>query len=170
MFQTVYGDVFAADADAIAHGVNTRGIMGAGIAVHFRNKYPEMHLQYADVCDRYGFALAGTYFAYTAENGEVIYNLFTQTLPGANADYALVERSALAMLLDAERTGVKSIAIPAIGCGIGGLELHNVQWLLNAIFKNSDVKLTMHLQGTDPNEEVLVAKVPTPATVFGGRK
>lgn len=151
MFTIKVGDLFASDADAYAHGVNARGIMGAGIAVAFRLMDPEMYEAYRAHCDRFGDALAGLIFPwYSLGSDKIIYNCFTQKVPGrGEARYGLVERSAIAMLFDAEDRGLDTVGLPAIGCGIGGLEAHNVQDLYARILGPSSVDFTMYIREED---------------------
>lgn len=183
MFTTSSGDIFTAGAHAIAHGVNTRGVMGAGIAVKFREAHPGMYAEYRKLCEEFGGALGGLVFPWTADN-VIVYNLFTQIMPGANADYALLEKAALMMRLDAEERGLDSVALPEIGCGIGGLEYHNVESLLDHALKSSSVEFTMYSYSpvkeddgtpdatatTGPVRYIpYMPVVPTPADVFGGK-
>lgn len=153
MFTIKVGDLFASDADAYAHGVNARGIMGAGIAVAFRQMDPEMYEAYRKHCDRFGDALAGLVFPWVSWSNKVIYNCFTQKVPGrGEARYELVERSAIAMLFDAEDRGLDTVSLPAIGCGIGGLEAHNVQDLYARILGPSDVHFIMYIREEDKDK------------------
>ena len=46
MIEFLSGDIFAADVEAVANAVNTRGVMGAGLALQFKNKYPWMFPEY----------------------------------------------------------------------------------------------------------------------------
>lgn len=117
------GDVFTTDATYIGHGVNVKGIMGAGIAKTIREKFPQVYNEYRWLC--LGNNLTpGNYFAYP-ENGKVIVNFASQALPGPDATYdwlftSLLRFSQLAVN-KIKRNG-RLVAIPEIGCGIGGLE------------------------------------------------
>lgn len=150
--QVIKGDLFdpAHRFDAIAQGVNCRGIMGAGIAVKFRELYPEMYESYQQECEKYGPILPGllhSYFEILAESDMQIYNLFTQYQPGPNATYELLDRSTYLLLKQAESdysllqavTGKARIGMPWIGCGIGGLQQHNVLYILGKYLTDSEV-------------------------------
>lgn len=162
----VQGDLFDPDHnfDALAQGVNPYGLMGAGIAVPFREKYPEMYVEYASLCAKYGLHLAGTvhiwespptstqFLRRTEEHGEAvipmfevvlgttIYNLFSQTAPGKNGDYNLLLKAAISMRQDAESQGFARVGLPWIGCGIAGLERHNVQHILEYVLGDSEIE------------------------------
>lgn len=153
-FEIIKGDLFdpSLNFDAIAQGVNCQGIMGAGIAVVFRNRSPEMYEAYIDLCSEFSAVLPGLIHHYEEESHWVdddetntgywtyapdTYNLFTQIMPGANADYTLVQRSALLMRMHAEDRNYKRVGLPWIGCGIGGLEKHNVEHIFRRILEDS---------------------------------
>lgn len=164
-FSIITGDLFDPDHqfEAIAQGVNTQGIMGAGIAVAFRQRYPDMYQSYKDLCKRYGSTLNGLIHIYnpepkseinldpgleaptlTIDFGTVIYNLFTQQDPGrGNARYNYLKTSLILMRQDAELSMHDSVGLPWVGCGIGGLEKHNVQHLMEEVLGDSAVEFVL---------------------------
>lgn len=139
--QIVKGDLFdpAFKFDALAQGVNCRGIMGAGIAVPFKERFPKMYREYEELCRKYSKILPG-YTQHSQSDwlstssldaDHEVFNLFTQYNPGANAQYDHLEKSVFHMLMIVESFGSSyKIGMPWIGCGIGGLEKHNVYHLL----------------------------------------
>jgi O-acetyl-ADP-ribose deacetylase (regulator of RNase III) len=145
-FEIVKGDLFdpAFRFDGIAQGVNTLGVMGAGIAVPFRETWPSMYNQYRRDCKRFGSALAGSLFTWhDSESDLVIFNLFSQIEPGRNGDYTLLRRAAVQLVLEAEARNHKRIGLPWIGCGIAGLAKHNVEEILHDVFDDSPVNFVL---------------------------
>lgn len=139
------GDVFTTDATYIGHGVNCKGVMGAGIAKRFRDEFPLNYAEYRRTCDiEVNFTklfLPGSYLTFF-ENEKVIVNFATQHNPGPDAKYPWIFTSFYRWADKAsrperiEKYGNK-IAIPEIGCGIGGLEvknLHNIVLTIEGIF------------------------------------
>lgn len=120
------GSLFDSTAPVLAHGVNLRGVMGAGIAKSFRDLYPVNYAAYRDACRR-GWLDEGDCLLHY-EGGKWIANLSTQVELGADADYDRL-RAALHQLCSRveQFRGRAPIAIPEIGCGIGGLEWDEVQ-------------------------------------------
>lgn len=114
------GDLMEADEDAIAHGCNTVGAMGAGIARTVRDRYPDAYTQYRKACETMNFHV-GSAQAVWCPPGKIVYNLGTQRNPGADATVWGIFLAFANMAEDALVRGVSSIAIPRIGCGIGGL-------------------------------------------------
>lgn len=157
-FEIIQGDLFDRDHlfDALAQGVNCQGMMGAGIAVPFREKWPAMFQDYARKCRKFGPALGGLthitrgtplpeqegYGLYTVM-GPTIYNLFSQVMMGKNGDYRLLQQAAIATLFDAEEMEYRRVGMPWIGCGIAGLAKHNVEHIFRELFTESDVEFVL---------------------------
>lgn len=124
----ITGDLFEVQGlDALAHGVNCRGLMGAGIALKFRDLYPAMYLEYATAC-REKRLIPGGLFPWRNPPGKPwIYNLATQDDIGRCARIKHVRASVRVMYLHARDHGVRHIGMPRIGSGIGGLSWDSVR-------------------------------------------
>lgn len=123
----VFGNLI--DFPTLAHGCNTKGVMGAGVALAVSRRFPETYRCYMIEC------LEGRYTPgmnlVTVEDGHTIHNLATQEFPGADAKTDLIERAIIRMALS-EHTPAGSaspteVAIPLIGCGLGGLSWWQVE-------------------------------------------
>ena len=124
------GNLFDTTAPAIGHGVNLEGNMGGGIAVLFKEKYPNMYITYKDKCEL-NLIRPGAVMVWNGGD-HYVYNMATQVKPGPNANLMLVRYSAFHAAIDAMERGFDRIALPMIGCGIGGLVWEDVeQELLN---------------------------------------
>lgn len=135
----VEGDLFEYDGPAIGHGVNCKGKMGAGIAKEFKRRFPGMFDQYKQHCDT-GKLMPGGVYVYRAEDNRAICNLATQDEPGPNADYALLVASLIHTLNELLRIGIREIALPRLGCGIGGLEWRAVRTFLQVVEGIADME------------------------------
>jgi O-acetyl-ADP-ribose deacetylase (regulator of RNase III) len=136
-------DLFSLDVDAIAHGVNCQGVMGSGVALGVRNKYPAVYAHYKEYVaesERRAFTLLGTSFP-VLENNMVVFNLFTQEFYGNDGrQYASLEACAAAfadMFVWAPAADIKTIAMPCIGAGLGGLSWSDVRAVLEAEYDKS---------------------------------
>lgn len=142
----VRGDLFTAEVDAIAHGCNTVGLMGSGIAKTFHERHPQMYSDYKRLCDL-GIFATGSVFYYKVKEGaypyKAVLNLGTQELPGADAKTAHIAECFRRMLRhEAMRT--YHVAIPAIGCGIGGLHWSHVKQVIEQEIEGSDMQVTAY--------------------------
>lgn len=131
------GDLFTTTAEAIGHGVNVEGAMGAGIAVDFRAKYAGMYPHYLALC-KHGELQPGSMMPWAIAEGahgnlRWVYNIASQDLPGAHANIVWLDSALNRALRHAYRTEqVKTFAIPRIGCGIGGLKWEDVRRVLHS--------------------------------------
>lgn len=135
-----HGDLFTSDAPGLAHGCNTEGRMGAGIAAQFRARHPEMYRHYADLC-RAGDLIPGEVFMWVPNDGPVIFNLASQDDPGPHARLEWVDRSVRYALYEADAKGIERIALPRVGCGIGGLDWADVKRVLKKATADFDCDL-----------------------------
>ena len=136
------GNIFDTDARLIGHGVNTYGAMASGIALQFKERYPEMHDNYVDLCqkveERY---LLGT--AAVWADGPSIANIFSQNLPGPHANYIWAIEGIADALRYAIINGIETLALPQIGCGVGGLEWDVMKRLITGQFGDYPVDIEL---------------------------
>lgn len=120
------GDLFAEDVEALVNPVNCLGVMGKGLALAFRQRFPENFRQYHAFCTL-GKMQPGVLFVTpedTPAGRRLIINLPTKRDwrdPSHEEDVAL-GLAALAGLIGEQAIG--SVALPALGCGLGGLDWH----------------------------------------------
>src|SRR5437588_5422169 len=134
----VRGDLFANrhGAEALAHGCNCQGSMGAGIATGFRDRYPEMYREYHRRCNAEPREFnIGDAFMWNADDKPWVFNLGTQEgVWRARASYQAIEAALTKMREQADREGVVSIAVPRIGAGYGGLSWKKVGAVVERVF------------------------------------
>lgn len=142
------GDIFTAFSRGIGHGVNTEGVMGSGIAVQFRKRLPEMYDKYREICLMGGLK-GGDIFPWELPRDlkniepRFVYNIASQELQGANAYYHFLEMGVHKALLHAESVGLRQIALPRIGSGVGGLDITYVEGILFSLAARSPVDIEL---------------------------
>ena len=129
------GNLFTSSQMALGHGVNCKGLMGAGIAKMFKENYPLNYREYQAACGVGDPRLGPTMLLpgrslITMEDNRRIVNMATQYHPGRDARYTWLHLAARDAMLGLERLGIRSMAIPEIGCGIGGLRWDLVESIL----------------------------------------
>lgn len=140
MYKEEIGDLFTANHQAIAHGCNLHGLMGAGIAAQFRRRWPQMYQTYLEACQSRKFKL-GSILPYQSGFGMVVYCLGTQEYPGPDASLEAIREAIIAALDDCYARGITELAIPRIGAGIGGLAWEDVRGVLQVAAKDHPVDL-----------------------------
>lgn len=142
MIEFIKGDLFAYPGlSAIGHGCNAAGAMGAGIAVEFKRRWPDMYLAYRKLCFD-GSYKPGDVFLWQAQD-VVIFNLCTQASWRTHATLEAIERSVLATLVMANERKLMRVGLPRIGAGLGGLDWNEVKSLLTRLSESSQVTLVV---------------------------
>ncbi len=132
MIQEAHGNLLTADADALVNTVNTVGVMGKGIALQFKRAYPENFSAYEKAC-RTGRVRLGRVFVYpTGQLARPYYILNFPTKGHWRAKSRLEDiesglQDLRRIISDLE---IKSIAVPPLGCGNGGLPWPSVRGLI----------------------------------------
>lgn len=144
----VSGDLFANryGVDALAHGCNCQGSMGAGIATGFRERYPEMYEAYRARCKATPreFNL-GDAWLWKANGKPAVFNLGTQErVWHARASYEAIEEALMKMRRQADEAGIGSIGMPRIGVGYGGLSWRKVQEIVLRVFADWTGRLVVY--------------------------
>lgn len=148
----VDGDLFTSDADIIGHGVNCVGRMNAGIATGFRDRFSKMHTKYVQLCDSVpadrliGHASLHVNTGFPYDGPRIIANLFTQLQPGPCAEYKHVMRSINETTIFMLQNNLHSLALPRIGCGLGGLDWSTMQ---NHLCAFDDLPLNITIYSKD---------------------
>lgn len=135
------GDLFAAkDLPALAHGCNTAGAMGKGIALEFKRRFPAMYQEYRRRCKAGEFQL-GDVFVWEGE--PVVFNLATQKYPGSRADLEAIETALTRMVRIAETMAIDRIGLPKIGAGLGKLEWSQVRAVIETVAASTTLTLVV---------------------------
>lgn len=139
------GNLFEDEAEAFVNAVNLVGVMGAGIALQFKKRYPEMFKDYKKQCKAGKLAL-GTMHVYKRkeENPKYIINFPTLYHWKDKSKLKDIKQGLEDLLTVVKKKKIKSIAIPALGCGVGGLEWREVKQVIENTFKDSKVQVHLY--------------------------
>jgi O-acetyl-ADP-ribose deacetylase (regulator of RNase III) len=128
----VTGNLFESDCDALVNTVNTVGVMGAGIALQFKNLFPENYILYKNAC-KDGIVVTGKMFTTVANfKGRkiLIVNFPTKEHWRNPSKLNYIEEGLISLANGLRMSGINSIAIPALGCSNGALNWLNVKELI----------------------------------------
>ena len=129
MIRFTTGDILAEDAEALVNTVNCVGVMGRGIALQFKKAYPENFRVYAKACER-GDVRPGCMFVFetgTLTNPRYIVNFPTKRHWRANSRIEDIDSGLKDLTRVIRERGIRSIAVPPLGSGLGGLEWNEVR-------------------------------------------
>jgi O-acetyl-ADP-ribose deacetylase (regulator of RNase III) len=120
MYILTQGNLLLAHTEAIVNPVNTVGVMGKGLALQFRNAYPENYREYKQACEL-GYLSPGKMFIHCLPDKRYIINFPTKRHWSKPSRMDYIALGLKALVADVQRLGIKSVAIPPLGCGLGGL-------------------------------------------------
>lgn len=133
----IKGDILDTHCKYIAHGVNCQGKMGSGVAKAIYTRYPLVKKEYLHSCPKPKPELLGTFEIVVVDKNKrkYVFNCFTQENYGYDGKQ-YVSYGAI-MSIFKELAGLqKSIAIPKIGCGLGGGDWDIVSTIIDECTKN----------------------------------
>lgn len=116
-------NLLMADAEALVNSVNTVGVMGKGVALQFKKKFPGNFKEYERACKR-GEVEVGRMFTVELDsltNPGYIINFPTKKHWRGSSRLEYVEQGLDALVSEIQRLNLSSVAIPPLGCGNGGL-------------------------------------------------
>jgi O-acetyl-ADP-ribose deacetylase (regulator of RNase III) len=122
------GNIFESKAQVITNTVNCVGVMGKGLALAFKDKFPEMFQDYKSKCDS---KMVKPGKPYLWENDKVqILNFPTKRHWKDNSLLSDIEDGLRYLATHYVSMGISTIALPPLGCGLGGLNWADVKQLI----------------------------------------
>ena len=170
MIEYKIGDIFNENAEAFVNSVNCVGVMGRGIALQFKNHFPENFKAYAKACER-DEVKPGQMFVFETgrlTNPRYIINFPTKRHWRGKSRMEDIESGLEALIKEIKERNIQSIAIPPLGSDLGGLNWRDVSPRIEAMLRDCDgvhaVIFTPGSAGSDgrPNFSTNVPKM-TPA-------
>lgn len=140
MIREVEGDILLTHAQVIAHGIATHDHFDSGLALALRERWPSLVRDYRHATKSHALP-AGSIWAWAGVDAEGktrgIVNLLTQDMrgegPAAKPGKATLENvghALKALAQHVQKEGIKSIALPCLATGVGGLEWADVKPLI----------------------------------------
>ncbi len=146
MIEYKTGDILAEDTEALVNSVNCVGFMGRGIALQFKREWPENFNAYAAACRR-GEVQPGRMFVFETgrlTNPRYIINFPTKRHWRGNSRIEDIESGLKALKVEIRKRQIRSIAIPPLGAGLGGLVWGEVRRRIERALEDlSDVRIVV---------------------------
>jgi O-acetyl-ADP-ribose deacetylase (regulator of RNase III) len=167
MVQFVTGDILKSSAEALVNTVNTQGVMGKGIALQFKKEFPLNFKVYEEACRTGTFKMGD--LLVTEESSlhaqkKTIINFPTKTSWRLPSEYSYIEQGLAALVRTIKERNIRSIAIPPLGAGNGGLDWQRVKALLHQYLSNVDCEILIYEPNVAIQEELKKERVKlTPA-------
>lgn len=149
MIKEVSGDILLAKTEAIAHGIAPNDHFNQGLAHNLRERWPAMYKDFRHFCHSH-HPKVGDLWTWSGPDSTRIINLFTQepaksehSHPG-KASIENLHHCFKALKKEVQKEGIKSLAIPRIGTGVGGLDWPDVQALIEKDLGDLDLELHVY--------------------------
>jgi len=170
MIEFKTGDIFAEDSEALVNTVNCVGVMGRGIALQFKNAFPENFKAYAGACKR-GEVQPGYMFVFETRqltNPRFIINFPTKRHWRGKSRIEDIEAGLRALVEEIRTRNIRTIAIPPLGSGLGGLEWSQVRPRIQEALRGlSDIEVVIFEPKGAPEPEEMVRNRDVPSMTPG---
>lgn len=148
----IKGNLLDSDAQALVNTVNTVGVMGKGIALQFKERFPINYSIYSDACKK-GLVSVGNMLVVdesTLNGVKTIINFPTKQEWFKKSQYSYIELGLIDLAKTIKEKNIQSIAIPPLGCGNGGLKWEKVKILIDNYLGNVDCDIQIF----EPDENI----------------
>ncbi|MBN1511467.1 MAG: macro domain-containing protein [Phycisphaerae bacterium] len=170
MIELQQGDILKAKADALVNTVNCVGVMGRGIALQFSKAFPEVLRAYEAACRR-GEVQPGRVFTCDLNRLEpphYVINVPTKEHWRGRSRMEYIEAGLHALVNEVRQLGIRSIAVPPLGCGLGGLDWPDVRPRIEQAFEAlPDVRVLLFEPAGAPSAEKMAGTDKTPDMTEG---
>jgi hypothetical protein len=156
------GDMFFSRMHTLTVSVNTVGIMGKGLASRAKYQFPDVYVYYQDLCRKkilrmgkpfiykressFDYQLADNPQSLKNENGETWFLLFaTKSHWREDSNFSGIEKGMQWLLENYTKEGIKSLGIPALGCGLGNLKWDTVGPMLCKYLSQMEIPVQLFL-------------------------
>lgn len=136
MLKFVKGDIFKSNAQTLVNTVNCRGVMGKGLALEFKKRFPQMFEEYKKECKE-GRLKIGTLHLYRGHDKWIL-NFPTKDHWRGRSRLEYIEQGLEYFVSHYKQWGIKSIAFPKLGCDLGGLNWEKVKEKMREYLKDLD--------------------------------
>ena len=166
MIRNATGSLLQVDAEALVNTVNCDGFMGKGIALQFKQAWPENFDAYAKAC-RAKEVRPGEMFIWESGrmvNPRYIINFPTKRHWREKSRIEDIQCGLRALITDVRRLGIRSIAVPPLGCGNGGLNWQDIRPLIETAFAElPDTQVQLFSPMGAPEAKAMPVNTPRPA-------
>jgi O-acetyl-ADP-ribose deacetylase (regulator of RNase III) len=164
VLEFVTGNLLEARADALVNTVNTKGVMGKGVALQFKRAFPENYAAYRDACAA-GAVQLGMMFVFDIgrlEQPRYIINFPTKDHWKSRSRLGDIAAGLVDLRRVLAELEIESVAIPPLGCGLGGLRWDDVRPQIVGALRDYPVRALVFEPHGAPSPEQMIERRPRP--------
>lgn len=143
MIEYIEGNIFDSPAQVIVNTVNTVGVMGKGLALSFKQRYPDMFESYKTVCEKHQLTIGKLMLYYKPDHWILLFPTKENWRNPSKLEY--IEKGLLKFVQTYAQKNINSIAFPRLGCGNGELDWDDVKPLMEKYLKNLPIDIYIYL-------------------------
>ena len=173
MLEFTRGNLFEAEVEALVNTVNTVGVMGKGIALQFSKTFPEIVRAYKDAC-KSGELVVGEVQVIELpllpgmRGTRYVINFPTKQHWRGNSKIEFIQNGLQSLRSEIASRKIKSIAIPPLGCGLGGLNWPDVRHEIEVALSDVvDVQIMVYEPAGAPAAKAMQNRTPKPKMTAG---
>lgn len=170
MIELTGGNILDTNVEALVNTVNCLGVMGKGIALQFKQAYPDNYEAYRRACERHEVQ-PGKMLVYDRRgmfNPRYIINFPTKRHWRGKSRIEDIELGLPALVEEIRRLGITSVAVPPLGCGSGGLKWAEIRPLIErALAPLANVRVLLFAPHGAPDPETMRVATRPPAMTLG---
>ncbi len=149
MLEYIEGNIFDSPAQVIVNTVNTVGVMGKGLALTFKNKYPKMFDDYKTVCEKRALKTGKLMLFYFPDHWVLLFPTKEHWRNPSKLKY--IEDGLVKFVNSYAEKSITSIAFPKLGCGNGELSWDDVRPIMEKHLKPLPIDIYIY---TGPGEYI----------------
>ncbi|MFQ5895214.1 MAG: macro domain-containing protein [Nitrospinota bacterium] len=166
MIRALVGDILESKAQTLVNTVNRVGVMGKGIALEFKKRFPDMYEDYVQRCKK-GEVKLGRPYLFPRLTPPWILNFPTKDHWRSVAQLDDIVAGLEYLLEHYREWGITSLAVPPLGCGHGQLEWRVVGPTLSRYLSQLDIPVELYAPYDTPKEELESTFLAAPADIAG---
>ena len=143
MIQYIEGDIFSSPAQVIVNTVNTVGVMGKGVALSFKKRYPDMFQHYKSICEKRLLTIGKLMLYYEPDYWVLLFPTKENWRNPSKLEY--IEKGLMKFVNTYAEKSITSIAFPRLGCGNGGLDWEDVRPLMEKYLNPLPIDVYVYL-------------------------
>lgn len=143
MITYVKGNIFNSPAKILVNTVNTVGVMGKGVALEYKKRYPDMFECYKKICETKQLDVGKLYLWKKSEKWVLLFPTKKHWRNPSKIEY--IEKGLIKFSENWDKLGSNSIAFPRLGCGNGGLDWKDVRPLMEKYLGNLPLQIFVYV-------------------------
>ena len=143
MISYIEGDIFESPAQVIVNTVNTVGVMGKGLALDYKRRYPNMFDKYRIACEKRNLTIGKLMLFYEPDHWILLFPTKENWRNPSKIEY--IEKGLMKFVQTYSAKNISSIAFPKLGCGNGELDWNTVKPIMDSYLRNLPIDVYIYI-------------------------